>query len=313
MHKKLYRKISSVLTGKPKRKKKDGCKDKEFVESLVDGPLPKMPSMKRTMSNSESQLDYMEGFHVNSEKVHKVVLSTPGRPDHTYSSVAFNVHALPGGAVVKVNGFSVGGELGRMRVYICIGELCHSIREDKSKWDLIYDKRLPNSMRRNSDILFEQPVLLGPEQTCAFYIHSDRHNDRGLKYRSCRRSVVHVDDSIAITKGFAHTSPIPFNQMGGWYRENRVLSGVVYYEAIPIIWTNFCHYQFPMQFQHAVIVIRHVLCEEREWSDDLVDIIIPFLPYDWFGLETGKKKFLKSLQASTESAAKAPFGRPGFW
>ena len=57
----------------------------------------------------------------------------------------------------------------------------------------------------------------------------------GLKYRSCHEGVVHEDGFIAITRGFAHTSPIPFDVRTGWFRENRVLSGDIYYECVPIL------------------------------------------------------------------------------
>jgi len=188
-----------------------------------------------------------------------------------------------------------------MRVYICLGELCHAVRGDKSRWDMIYDKRHRNAMIQNDDLIFDEPVILGPEQTCAFYIHSDMLNDRGLKYRSCRSAVVHVHDSIAITRGYAHTSPTPFSAMGGWYRENRVLSGIVYYESVPILWTNFCHYSFPTAFQHAVIVIRYVLCDQYEWIDELVDNIIEWCAFDHFGVDTKKKDFLKELNSNVQS------------
>eukprot|EP00493_Phyllostaurus_siculus_P002979 UN02992 len=99
--------------------------------------------------------------------------------------------------------------------------------------------------------MFDEPVCIPPCQNVAFYIHSDRQDDLGLKYRSCtgRKGVIHRDTHILITRGFAHTSPVPFNQRDGWFRENRILSGNVYYDALPIRWTNFLTIIFRVSFR----------------------------------------------------------------
>lgn len=295
--KSFTKKIKAVIRGD--KNEKDGKKKtKRSSTSSIDG-LPELtvssPSLTRSMSNSEKRLDYVEGFHVNANAKYAVNLATPGQPDHTFSAVGFNVHALPKGAMVKINGFSVGGELERLRIFVILGEMCHTYRTDKTAWTCVYDKLHRSAMRRNIDVWLDEPINLGPEQTCAFYIHSNRMNDRGLKYRSCRKGVCYVDDNIAITRGFAHTSPTPFDPSRGWFRENRVLSGSIHYEVIPILWTNFCHCSFPVAFQHAVIVVRHVLCEELWWNDQIVDTVIEYFPFDWFGTDTSHDQFLKNV------------------
>jgi len=296
--KSLTRRLSKVMFGSD-GKKKDGEEpyspsSASSIEGLPDLVITP-PAMARSMSNSEMKLDYIEGFHVNSDASYSMNLATPGQPDHTFSAVGFNVHALPKGFMVKINGFSVGGELERLRIYIIIGEQCSKYRTDKSKWTLVYDKLHKSAMRSNVDVMLDEGIVLAPEQTCAFYIHSNRMNDRGLKYRTCRKGVCYVDDSIAITRGYAHTSPFPFDASRGWFRENRVLSGVIHYEVVPILWTNFCHCSFPTAFQHAVIVVRHVLCEELWWHEQIANTIIEFFPFDWFGTDTSCEKFLKNV------------------
>jgi len=258
--------------------------------------LPQRPKLKRVMSNSEKKMCYLDGFHVNDEKLTAVDMATPGNPDHTYSAVGFNIHNLPKGYVVRIKGFSVGGHLGRMRVYILMNEQCHLYREDKSAWTCIYDQRHKKAWNKNVNLMFDKPVIIPPAQNCAFYIHSDLQNDLGLKYRSCNDGIVHEDKHIAITRGFAHTSPIPFDPHHGWFREYRVLSGRVFYDALPIRWTNFCHSSFPSAFQESVGLVRTSLVDEQDWHESIVDNIIEFMPFDWFGQDITVDDFMDKVQ-----------------
>jgi len=246
---------------------------------------PSPPALKRKMSNKERSLDKYGDFHVNSQIAGKVNLQTPGHPDHTYSAVAFNVHGLPTGNVVCVQGFGVAGLLRRMRVYICMNVDCKTYREDISQWTLVYDKKHASSWDQRSRLCFDDPVIIPPEQHCAFYIHSDYPDDRGLKYRSCIEGVVHQDGYIAITRGFAHTSPIPFDVRSGWFREGRVLSGEIFYEAVPILWSQYSNNQFPVEFQNATKMLEYVL-DEMEFTPGLIDDIIAFCPFTWFDEKT---------------------------
>lgn len=258
--------------------------------------LPQRPKLKRVMSNSEKEILFLDGYHVNEKKLTAVDMATPGNPDHTYSAVGFNIHKLPGGDVVRIKGFSVGGHLGRMRVYVMMNEQCHLHRENESAWTCIYDKRHKSAWKKNTNLMFDKPVIVPPAQNAAFYIHSDMQNDLGLKYRSCNDGIVHEDDHIAITRGFAHTSPIPFDPQHGWFREYRVLSGSVFYDVMPIRWTNFCHDIFPSMFREGVCCIRTSLVEEMDWHESIVDNIIEFMPFDWFGEDITCHEFVKKIE-----------------
>lgn len=259
-------------------------------------PLPPRPKLKRVMSNSEKQVCFMDGFHVNDKKLTAVDMATPGYPDHTYSAVGFNIHSLPKGHVVRVKGFSVSGHMGRMRVYLIMNQQCHMYREDRQAWTCIYDQKHKSAWKKHINLMFDSPVIIPPCQNAAFYVHSDRQDDLGLKYRSCSDGIVHKDDYIAITRGFAHTSPIPFDPNTGWFREYRVLSGSVFYDALPIRWTNFCHDMFPQNFQHAIDLLRQSLVTEQEWHEHIVDNIIEFMPFDWFGQNIGCADFVRDVE-----------------
>merc|ERR1712001_662670 len=100
--------------------------------------MERPPKLVKKMSNSESKMDFKEGWHVNTKKSQSVHLGTPGQPDHTYNSVGFNIHGLPCGHVLSIEGFGVGGRLRRMRVYMCPGRDCNDVRENKKAWTLIY-------------------------------------------------------------------------------------------------------------------------------------------------------------------------------
>lgn len=271
-----------------------------------DDSLPNVspPKLKRTMSNSERKLEHKGGWHLTSDYKGEVNLQTPGEPDHTYSAVAFNIHGLPTGNVLQIKGFSVRGDLCRIRVYICPDQLCHTYRENKTQWACIYDSQHKPAWEHPSNVIFQDPVIIAPEATCAFYIHSDCRTDRGLMYRSCRKSVVFDDQFLAITRGFAHTSPIPFDPRHGWYREQRVLSGNVFYEAIPIRWTNYSHSSFPLAFQECVFSLRDAL-DAMDWHEHIVDKIIEFFPFDHFGVDTYKEDFLEKLRARLNQQAAA--------
>lgn len=236
------------------------------------------PKLKRVMSNSEQTMCFLGDFHVNDAKTTSVDMATPGRPDHSYSAVGFNIHGQPKGHVIRIKGFSIGGMLERVRIYVIKNMQCHVHRENVHAWTKVYDRRHKRKFNdKNIDVLLNEPLILCPTENYAFYIHSDRHDDLGLKYRSCNnpgQAIVHQDSFILITRGFAHTSPIPFDPHHGWFRESRVLSGCVYYDAIPIRWTNFSHECFPERFRLAIVTLRSYLVDGCDWHDHIVDNII---------------------------------------
>eukprot|EP00494_Astrolonche_serrata_P030112 UN30379 len=257
--------------------------------------------MQRRLSNSEAKMALLGGYHVNQKVTGKINLNTPGSWNHSYNAVGFNIHGLPGGYVIRVNGFGVEGDLGRMRIYAAMNENCHDIRLTEKSWKCVYDKKHAKSFNRQKDMFLDEPVYISPKKTCAFYIHSDCQTDRGLKYRSCKAGVVMKDNHIAITHGYAHTSPIPFHRNLGWFRNNRVLSGSVYYEAVPIMWSNYTHWDFPESFQRTVHVVHEALMQRNDslkteniWTTELVQELITFFPLDWFG-NIEEDKFTKAL------------------
>jgi len=278
--------------------KRDPARKRAF--SSDDEPLsPVPPTLKRRMSNSEKNIYFLEGFHVNQAIGGKVNLQTPGIPDHTYNAVGFNIHALPTENVIVLRGFGVEGMLLRMRVYMIRNTPCEEHREEADQWELIYDQKHKPSWHEPSLVMFDDPVVITPGENAAFYIHSNCVDDRGLKYRSCSRGIVHTDDFIAVTKGFAHTSPVPFDPHHGWFRENRVLSGQILYEAVPIRWTDYCHGQFPEAFQMAAEVIR----EEFDcwgFNPGLIDDVISMCPYGWFGEDITTESYLCDLKRNFE-------------
>lgn len=286
--------------------KRDPARKRAF--SSDEEPLsPAPPTLKRRMSNSEKQIDFLNGWHVNQAIGGKVNLQTPGQPDHTYNAVGFNIYALPTENVIILRGFGVEGMLMRMRVYMIRNTPCEEHREDIREWEKIYDQKHKPSWHEPSYIMFEEPVIITPGDNVAFYVHSNCQDDRGLKYRSCRRGIVHTDDFIAVTKGFAHTSPVPFDAHHGWFRENRVLSGQILYEAVPIRWTDYCHEQFPQAFQDAVDVIRQEF-ECWGFNPGLIDDIVAMCPYGWFGEDTNPEDFIEDLTQKFDSQSRR-FGR----
>jgi len=292
--------------------KRDPAHTRKRQLSGAVSPLGR-PKLKRIMSNNEKGMCHLGDFHVNDNKLVAVDMATPGNPDHTYSAVGFNIHGQPTGHVIRIKGFSIGGMLNRIRIYMAKNVQCHAIRDDIHAWDKIYDAQHEEAWRSNYDVMLEEPVIIPPCDNVAFYVHSDRQDDLGLKYRSCNgtKSIVHKDRHILITRGFAHTSPVPFNQHQGWYRENRVLSGNVYYDAIPIRWTNYSHDCFPEQFQAAIILLRHCLVECQDWHEHVVDNIIEFFPYDWFGQEITSEEFMEQVAKRMRCAPRSAYG--DFW
>jgi len=149
--------------------------------------------------------------------------------------------------------------------------------------------------------MLEYPIVIPPTENVAFYIHSDCNNDRGLKYRSCKYGIVLEDENIVITHGYAHTSCVPFHSNYGWFRECRVLSGSIFYDALPIRWSNYTHDQFPEHFQQSIDCIQKSLGRKKYYTKWLIEEIIAFIPFDWWGLDKTKKEFLKSIDKTPKA------------
>ena len=75
--------------------------------------------VQKVMSKLEKEISFLGEYHVNDKSLKAVNMATHGLPDHTYSAVGFNIHGQPKGHVIRIKGFSIGGMLNRVRIYMC--------------------------------------------------------------------------------------------------------------------------------------------------------------------------------------------------
>jgi len=223
------------------------------------------------------------GFRVGANKrVKKLSLKTPLYPDHTYNGVSFNINGKKNSTNwIFVTGFEASGRLGVMRIFKLWGKNVNDHSNDPHLWEEIHRKKYEFSWRKFQVLALDEPVRIGPGETCGFYIHSDcSDNDLGLKYRSCLPGVVLEDNNVTVTHGWAHTSSIPFDQERGWIRKNRVLSGNIFYEATPLRWSpdrNF-FWTKSQKFQDALKCIT----KNKFFPPGVRIELMTFCSMDWF-------------------------------
>jgi len=193
----------------------------EVVEEIRQAPVKKFGS-----------------FRVVNKRVKKVSLRTPLHWNHTYNAVSFNVRVKSNANKwVFVTGFEASGLLQVMSIYKLVGKNVNQYIDQKDHWELIHQKWYQESWHTPTLLSLQEPVRIGPGETCGFYIHSNCENDEGLMYRSCAPGVVLEDSCIQVLHGWAHTSCIPFDRTRGWIRQHRVLSGCIFYEPTPLRWS----------------------------------------------------------------------------
>lgn len=126
-------------------------------------------------------------------------------------------------------------------------------------------------------IIFKRSIKLLPGQKCSLYIHSGLPDDLGIQYQSYGKgSIVAEDDHLLMYPGLGHTvfymlqlshylhaqqGCEPFDEINGWYRAYRGLSGTLNYRCQRKMWNIWCHRDFPLHFRECVKTV--LLCRER--------------------------------------------------
>jgi len=220
-------------------------------------------------------------FRVTNKRVKKVSLKTPLQYNHTYNAVSFNVRVKRTAQKwVFVTGFEAQGLLQVMSIYKLVGKDVNQYTDQKDQWELIHQKWYQESWHKPRLLTLDEPVRIGPGETCGFYIHSNCENDEGLMYRSCIPGVVLEDSCIQVLHGWAHTSFIPFDLTRGWIREHRVLSGCIFYEPTPLRWSpdrNFL-WSHKTTFQLALDAVM----SSCFFSPGILVELMIFCGMDWF-------------------------------
>jgi len=224
-------------------------------------------------------------FRVANQRLKKVSLRTPLVYDHTYNAVSFNVSVKKNvDKWVFVTGFEASGLLEEMSIYKLFGKDVNRHIHDIHLWKLIHKKVYPNSWKKPSILRLNEPVRIGPGETCGFYIHSNCDNGNGLKYRSCLPGVVLEDECIQVLHGWAHTSFIPFDLTRGWIRNHRVLSGSIFYEPAPYRWSPDCNVFWQDKSSTYQLALDAVMSTTYFSTGILVDLM-SFCGMDWFNPE----------------------------
>jgi len=236
----------------------------EVVEELREAPVKKFGS-----------------FRVVNKRVKKVSLRTPLAPDHTYNAVAFNITVKRNADKwVFITGFEASGVLQEMSIFKLVGKDVNQFIHQMNHWELIHRKMYQKSWYSETLLRLDEPVRIGPGETCGFYIHSNCESDMGLMYRSCQPGVVLEDDVIQVLHGWAHTSNIPFDNTRGWIRQHRVLSGNIFYEPTPLRWSpdrNF-FWSNKTTFQKAL----DAAMSSCYFSPGILVELMTFCGMDWF-------------------------------
>jgi len=239
----------------------------EAVEEVREAPVKKFGS-----------------FRVVNKWVKKVSLRTPLEPDHTYNAVAFNVTVKKNADKwVFVTGFEASGVLQKMSIFKLVGKDVNQYIHQENHWEIIHEKWYPKSWDTATFLRLDEPVRIGPGETCGFYIHSNCESDMGLMYRSCAPGVVLEDSCIQVLHGWAHTSCIPFDLNRGWIRQHRVLSGKIFYEPTPLRWSpdrNF-FWRRKTSFQNALDAVM----SSCYFSLGVLVELMTFCDMDWFDPE----------------------------
>jgi len=245
-------------------------------------------------------------FRVANQRLVKVSLKTPLPYDHTYNAVSFNVRVKKNAdRWVFITGFEASGLLQEMSIYKLVGRDVNRHIHDKHLWKLIHKKFYPRSWRDPSILRLEEPVRIGPGETCGFYIHSNSDTGSGLKYRSCLPGVVLEDECIQVLHGWAHTSCIPFDLGRGWIRDHRVLSGSIFYEPAPFRWSPDCNVVWQDKSSTYQLALDAVM-STKYFSTGILVELMSFCGMDWFDPELVVTRIDrgKSVQKFKEAVSK---------
>jgi len=243
------------------------------------------PPIERETVEAFRQAWIMESgiVKVVHKQVPRIILSSSLRANHCYNGVAFNISVKEDAKNwVFITGFGVKGLLKEMSVFKLEGRDVNDYSKDKSQWILSHRNRYPSSYCKPAVLNLEDPVRIGPGQTCGFYIHSDCENDMGLQFRSCTGGIVLEDSCIRVHSGWSHTSPIPFDLERGYMRKNRVLSGGIHYEKLPIRWRPNQHFLYNQQKEF--LLAHTAVLTSQIFPQSLLVMLVTFCGMDWFNI-----------------------------
>jgi len=264
----------------------DDVEEYSDSDSLQDGERRRGRNPPAIVNSIEVDADApvkkFGSFRVANQRLKKVSLRTPLVWDHTYNAVSFNVSVKKSvDKWVFVTGFEASGLLEEMSIYKLFGKDVNHHIHDIHLWKLIHKKVYPNSWKKPSILRLEEPVRVGPGETCGFYIHSNCDNGNGLKYRSCLPGVVLEDECIQVLHGWAHTSCIPFDLTRGWIRNHRVLSGSIFYEPAPYKWSPDCNVFWQDKSLTYQLALDAVMSTTYFSTGILVELM-SYCGMDWF-------------------------------
>jgi hypothetical protein len=112
--------------------------------------------------------------------------------DHSYNGIIFDVISL-GPYEVELNSISIGGMLGRTRIYVrdrpwsvdnddtapSTNWWAHSEALSRKGWRCVFDKTLLPSWDRHLELVFDEPVVILPHSRHGIYCHSSLPDDLG--------------------------------------------------------------------------------------------------------------------------------------
>jgi hypothetical protein len=154
---------------------------------------------------------------------------TAAQANHSYNGIIFDVESKDT-YEINVHSVSVGGMLGRVRVFARDqpwehGKADNSVpshwwahRESLSTsgWELVADQFCHPSWDKPIEIVFTKPMHLYPHERKAIYCHSGLPDDLGIQYQSYKReAIIAEDDKIVLHPGLGHTgSQVEFERRG---------------------------------------------------------------------------------------------------
>jgi len=176
--------------------------------------------------------------------------------NHTYNGVSFHVRSKSLTAVIRVESFWVGGDLGQVTIWASsaygFNPTSPPVGED---WINVAAGEYEPCWTDSTEIKLLKPVDINPGATMGFYIHSAVNNDNGIAYNS-HSGLVCEDKNTSVWAGFGHTSSDAFSMDHGWsWRRNRGPSGAMSYSQVFTLWCPRTHSKFPPSFKKVVFCL----------------------------------------------------------
>jgi len=225
--------------------------------------------------------------------------------NHTFNGVVFEVKSKCPTAVIRVESFWVGGDLGEITIWACpTYKTATNTPPTGEGWINVAADTYEPCWTDSTEVKLTKPVDIDPYKSMGFYIHSALNNDQGLAYNS-HSGVVCEDKNTSVWAGWGHTRSVPFLQQSWSWRRNRGPSGAMSYSQIYTLWCPRTHYKFPPSFKKVVFCLlaihsKRPLSLLSQLPLDALYAILEFCHLQWFV----KDEDLQHEQAAREDSEK---------